>query len=553
MLYVLLAGCALVLSATASLAPVWEGLPPAWILVRSPYATVLCALALPILYVSLCAWSALHAVRAHDARNKEGSLPHRTHDLSLDRYQRMSNFARILLIAGFAFLVFFTHWPVLLLLQAGLIHLPLVASLTVLSPFLLAVVLGWVVQWPADRLLREAVNADLASIGRKPSPAWTFRTYLTHHLRQNLLFVLVPMSAILLVSDLMLVYGRQLRAITLPLPWLDEPLPLRWLDQAAIGLTTFLVFLVTPLLIRWLWITTPLEKGALRFRLEQIARQHGMRFRDILVWQAGPGLANAAVIGVFAPLRYVLISEGLLEGMSPRQVEGVFGHELGHLVYHHIVKLVACSLATMIAVGSLLMGVEWGLHQLHDHLGGYWPWWLARGGLGGPWLELGGLLLVGWVWYQVFGRLSRLYERQADVFGALQIDEPSPGAGQAEAWQRMLHNVEQTPVLASAGLVGAPGVQRGKRAASATELSPVGAKRFAGTLELVGYLNGMDPHHFDWRHGTLHQREEHLHRLAENELFARTFDARIRRVNRVLWLFSGVSLTAAGWYYLFWA
>ena len=114
-------------------------------------------------------------------------------------------------------------------------------------------------------------------------------------------------------------------------------------------------------------------------------------------------MANAAVMGLIPPVRYVLLSDSLIEGMPDQQIEAVFGHEAGHVKHHHIAYLVMFVLGS----GSLvLLFMEIGLQSfdmLSDsgfrlaHMGR----WLAY-----PWSAA---LVIGW--FVLFGWVSRRFEQ----------------------------------------------------------------------------------------------------------------------------------------------
>ena len=79
------------------------------------------------------------------------------------------------------------------------------------------------------------------------------------------------------------------------------------------------------------------QMHASRFQLAKKFHQRiGFRYRDIIVWPTGNTVANAAVMGFWGPLRYVVVTDGLLNDMSEEQVQGVFGHEVGHIRGHHL-------------------------------------------------------------------------------------------------------------------------------------------------------------------------------------------------------------------------
>ena len=76
---------------------------------------------------------------------------------------------------------------------------------------------------------------------------------------------------------------------------------------------------------------------ATRRRLRRLAARMGVRVRDIRVV---PGraqrLANAAQIGTMPGLRYIVVTDYLLDRLDSDQVDAVVAHELGHVRGHHL-------------------------------------------------------------------------------------------------------------------------------------------------------------------------------------------------------------------------
>lgn len=156
------------------------------------------------------------------------------------------------------------------------------------------------------------------------------------------------------------------------------------------------ILLLAPAMIVRVWRTRPLPAGELRSRLEGSRRRMRLQYRDVLVWETGGVLVNAGVMGLLAPVRYVLLSDGLLDQLDPDAVEAIFAHEAGHVVHHHIFHMSAF----MVGLGLLcVLAAEW----------------LAGGFLTGPVQTLPALLAVAALGAWLFGMLSRRFERQADV------------------------------------------------------------------------------------------------------------------------------------------
>ena len=105
------------------------------------------------------------------------------------------------------------------------------------------------------------------------------------------------------------------------------------LELAALGL---LVLIASPLFIRLAWPTSGLPDGPLRRRLHGVAQRAGFRFNDLLIWDTRHMMINACVTGVLPGFRYVLLSDALIDSLSPVEVAAVFGHEVGHVAHRHL-------------------------------------------------------------------------------------------------------------------------------------------------------------------------------------------------------------------------
>ena len=204
-------------------------------------------------------------------------------------------------------------------------------------------------------------------------------------------------------------------------PW-DQPVSL-----AAMGL---LVLVLAPAFVRLAWPTRSLPPGPLRDRLEHLSARVGFRCTDILVWDTNQVVVNAGVTGSLPFFRYVLLTDALVENLSPYEVAAVFGHEVGHIAHRHLVYFgffILSSLgvlplsdwtASQAAINEPLRMLPAGVAphlwrcseatRRHDHFGASKV--VKRGpraaGPGEPVLPSGLRLSV-----------SRRFERQADVFG----------------------------------------------------------------------------------------------------------------------------------------
>ena len=361
-----------------------------------------------------------------------------------------------------------------------LARVPLLGQLLVLVPFFVAVVLVWVVGYPLYRATRRRIALQEAAEGEPVSTGWSLGQYIAYNLRHHVLFIAVPVALIVLLTDSVTLYVA---------PRLDEsirePVKLGLMVAAAAG-----VFLFAPLLIVRIWRTEPLGDGPLKQDLERTCRQMGFRYRRLLVWKSGGMIANAGVMGLIAPLRYVLLSDALLERMSPRHVHAIFAHEAGHIVSKHILH------AAMFAVASVLLCGAVG-QTLAFEIG---------------WSELAteGLVLaiLAATWAFAFGWMSRRFERQSDVIAA---------------WAASKEGAQQPCDV----------------------VTPEGAAVFVEALQRVGELNGIPPTQRNWRHGSIAHRVDYVLHLAGVGGSRRPIDRTVRRIKLALWLSlaAGVAVT----------
>jgi STE24 endopeptidase len=387
-----------------------------------------------------------------------------------------------------------TPWLSICARTPGIGAWPVVPSIYALLPFLLAIVLTWVAVFPADRAIRQLALEVYLVRGRPTRPVWTLFQYLLYSLRHQVLFVLVPMLLILAAHDFVVLYQEPLVRWT----------RLRFAPDLLIGGTAVLVAIITPELLRHIWSTQRLPDGPLRDRLLQLARKLGVRCRDILVWRSGGLVVNAAVMGVIPPLRYVLITDAMLEQMDDTKIEAVFGHEAGHVKRHHILFFLMFAFVS----GCLVTIFTIRTHGLYRHDPTRYQ------------VIAGALLAVLALKWTLFGWISRRFERQADVYG-----------------------------VRSLALNGLPCVQAcGLHTASAdtppNPLCRTAAHVYAEALHEVALLNGIPAESGGFRHPSIGKRVRFLHRLALDALGLRRFERGTLVVKALIVV---VALVAGAW------
>ena len=341
----------------------------------------------------------------------------------------------------------------------GPCNIPLLEKLVLLGPFFVTLIIGWALDYRFHLAIRTA-GADEHT---PTTPYWSRAKHILYNIRHMLLFTIVPVALILLVMDIMEMYVLDLVPVTAR----DAVYLL-----TALG-TALTVFALAPLLIARIWRTRPLESGPLRTDLEDICGTLKLKYRDILVWESEGVIANAAVMGLIAPLRFILVSDGIVDRLEPHQIRAVFAHEGGHITARHLpyLMMMAITIMTLCASATELIAI------LAD--------------LGDPAAMLLMLALVFTSGGLIFGAVSRQFERQSDVIGAWASAPPSDNS------PRITHE---------------------------------GAAIFAGALEQIARLNGINPNKRNWRHGSIASRVQYILSLGSTAGTRAQIDTTVGRI-----------------------
>jgi STE24 endopeptidase len=159
----------------------------------------------------------------------------------------------------------------------------------------------------------------------------------------------------------------------------------------------------------------------LRERLEHTARRLRFGYSNVLVWHTRNLFANAMVTGFIPWIRYIVLTDRLIDELTPDEIEAVFGHEVGHIKHHHLLFYLAFFLTSFILIG-LFWGQLKAWIKLDDIIAalGTIPSFDGADGkdtlnMLSSFVKLG--LLAAYTLF-FFGFISRRCERQADLFGA---------------------------------------------------------------------------------------------------------------------------------------
>lgn len=424
---------------------------------------------------------------------------------SLVRLNRVTFVARVFIPLWFLAGMFVLGW-------AADVDRLLRHSGTDLSQTLLGLVIGtlpafaawaglWWSQYPAETAFREeAVESHLHvdfPVHRPP----TFRNYFLSHLRLQLLFMVIPVLLIALLHDVFRLMGAMSPASRWGLA--DPENPLTWVAAAA------LVFIFAPEILRRVLRTEPLPNSPLRRRLESLCRRTGVKYREILLWRTENNLGNAAVMGFAPRLRYILLSDLLLETMSDEEIEAVFAHELGHIVHKHMVWLVVF----FIVLTLFVMGASAWLTQ-----------WMAHYGINdGPaeGIVVASAYLLKFL--LLFGFVSRRFERQADVFAARTMESSRAGVPGSSA-SEILVAARQLSLAAGAATQGGALALYGSPPTESGHVGRYGAHIFGAALQRVAIVNNIPVKARSWCHGSIAARMQYLRDLSTDPARTARFD-----------------------------
>lgn len=360
----------------------------------------------------------------------------------------------------------------------------LLGDILILAPFVAMVVCGWSSFYRVECAL-------VGSSGQVSAlPFWGRWPYVAFHARHYLGLVIAP---VLLFKGIQETLNTVFAGST----------ETEWFQWLSVVCLMAAVLLAAPWLLTKIWHARALPSGPLRTRLEKAAQRLGFRYTQILLWNTRGGMANAMVTGMFAAPRYILLSDGLLQGLSDDEVEAVFGHEMGHVKHHHMplyMGFAILSLFCLIMLGNLVVE-RFGPLLTHDtnQVLSYLLNWQDSMKLWGSCFA-GVALLGGYVWL-VFGFLSRRCERQADVYGCKAVSCHDPNCAG--------HDGE--PILST----------------SANTLCPTGIRTFIRALEKVADLNGIRRDKYSWRHASISRRVAFLEKLVEKPEEERQFQRRL--------------------------
>ncbi len=344
--------------------------------------------------------------------------------------------------------------------------LPLGPELLVVIPPVAFLAALWWSLHPLEVRVREAMLFRQLASGAPVHEIPTRVQFVSGLIRHQVLLVVMPMLLVSLWDDLVTLAGTRLTA-----PWWHAVEPaVRWAGLAG-------VLLLSPVVLKAVWSTILIRGGPLAEQMHDMCRHHGVRIRGPYLWRTHGAMVNGAVLGAFWPMRYLLLTDALLERLDSLQVEGVLAHEVAHVKRRHLPWLAVSVAACVLAAGWI---ASIGLHvaAVDD-----------ADGVVGMSVSLAMLAFAA----LAFGWVSRRFEWQADAFAAAHLSAT--------------------------------------RAASV--VTPLAASVMESALGRVAELNGVPVARFSFRHGSILDRQRRLNALIGVDLARLPIDRSVQRIKLV--------------------
>ena len=368
-------------------------------------------------------------------------------------------------------------------------HTVLIDELVVMLPTLATLVIAWFVYYPIDRRLRESGLLSRVDKGLAIYPMPTRGQYLLAQLRHQVALLFVPLAIISAWSEGVALMGPDFRGV------LTQNQAMLLAPAGALG-----VFLFAPLIIRYLWDTAPLPEGEIRQSMSDLCKQHKVKVRELLLWRTYGVLINAAVMGMIGPLRFILLSDALLDQLSRDEVEAVMAHEIAHVKKHHMFWML------LVLIGSLGLGeqlVQFALGAIDQAAARNGPWQVAgldvQAVLRDEQSQIALIAVVSFAFaLLVFGWVSRRIERQADVFAA-----------------RHMAMSSESPTRDGTGRI---------------VFDDAACHAMIRALQRVATLNHIPTKRKSWRHGSIRWRQDHLRSIVGTPIHETEIDRVLFRI-----------------------
>jgi len=311
------------------------------------------------------------------------------------KYLQMTNFHMIIAIFVFAIEVYFFKLKTFLFAVPVFGEFESFVNLVGIGVFIVHLSMIW--YWAFRGM------GDTISLGKSAGD------HIKANIKFNLVIVFTWLS-LLFVLELINIFSTPTMRL-----FINSPLG----QVLIVGFFIILLAIFSPIFIKWLWECKPLEDSEMKETIESFSRSQGVKFKQILSWNAlNGGLVTAGVLGLISPFRYLLITPELMSLLNREELLGVISHEIGHVKKRHLLYYLIFFLAFLfISIGVFQLGYA----LFSDSLAGWFVVVQGNDNSGSETLSsiLSIILYLSlFVLYFrfIFGYFMRNFEREADVY-----------------------------------------------------------------------------------------------------------------------------------------
>jgi len=179
----------------------------------------------------------------------------------------------------------------------------------------------------------------------------------------------------------------------------------------------FSVAVFGPLIIQKFWRCHPLEAGSYRQRIADLCQRAELKYADILRWPIfGGRMITAGVMGLVGRFRYILVTDALLNLLTPDEIDAVIAHEIGHVKKHHLLFYLLFFIGYMIIAYATFDLIVYLIIFFEPAYRFIFNTGISRTTVTTSLLSL--VIIVNFLVYFrfIFGYFMRNFERQADTF-----------------------------------------------------------------------------------------------------------------------------------------
>jgi Zn-dependent protease with chaperone function len=181
----------------------------------------------------------------------------------------------------------------------------------------------------------------------------------------------------------------------------------------------FALIIVMPPFIQYWWECKPFESSERVNELKRFLNEMHFKYGGLLRWPLFEGrMMTAAIMGIVPRLRYILITDSLMETLNLDELKAVLAHEAGHAKFRHLLFYVIFLLGYMF--------ISFGLYDIFSYILASLPYFIKAFGENKPYaanvfymvLSIP-ILLSMFIYFRfLLGFFMRNFERQADLYSS---------------------------------------------------------------------------------------------------------------------------------------